>query len=229
MCSGIVPDVEKARNRGRPARVDADTIADAVIEIGFADITMRRVAEHLGVSLPGLYHHVKGKEDLLRLAAQRSVEQRAAPDYTGQHWATWLREWAWYIRQSMGTHPEMLEQFTAGALDDQRQLFVVARVLDVLVDLGLTPKDALTVWAAVTNLALGDAVEIYRERAMSNHGRPWPARVFSLIARSPVEEHVTLRALAAAGVIPTAEGDFDRRLDLLLIGVANRFSLDLPA
>ena len=41
----------------------------AVIELGFADVTMKSAAEHLGVSVPGLYHYVNGKDDLIRVAA----------------------------------------------------------------------------------------------------------------------------------------------------------------
>ena len=59
--------MEPERKRiGRPPRIDLAAIADAVLVIGFDDVTMRRVADHLGVSVPGLYHYVKGRDDLLR-------------------------------------------------------------------------------------------------------------------------------------------------------------------
>ena len=47
-----------APRRGRPPRVDESAIAAAVLQIGTENATMRRVAEHLGISLPGLYHQL---------------------------------------------------------------------------------------------------------------------------------------------------------------------------
>src|SRR5215207_10003264 len=93
---------------GRPARIDRDSIARAVIEIGFEDASMKRVAEHLGVSVPGLYYYVRGREDLLRLAAEYSLARTPLPVDQGQHWAVWLREWARYSRDAMA-EPELME------------------------------------------------------------------------------------------------------------------------
>ena len=63
---------QPAPRRGRPPSIDREAIAEAVFELGTANATMRRVAERLGVSLPGLYHHVKNKDELLRVAAQHA-------------------------------------------------------------------------------------------------------------------------------------------------------------
>ena len=50
------------RNKvGRPARIDQMMIADAALEIGLEDVTMKAVAERLGMSVTGLYHHVAGR------------------------------------------------------------------------------------------------------------------------------------------------------------------------
>ena len=51
---------------------------------------MDRVADRLGLSVPGLYHHVRGRDDLLRLAAERTMSRIEAPEYDGEHWSDWL-------------------------------------------------------------------------------------------------------------------------------------------
>jgi AcrR family transcriptional regulator len=38
------------------------------------------VADRLGVSVPGLYHYVSGREDLIRLAAEQSALRMTMPD-----------------------------------------------------------------------------------------------------------------------------------------------------
>ena len=61
---------------GRPARIDRDAIAEAVLELGLDGISMKAVADHLGVSVAGLYHHVSNRRELLVLAAERSLSPR---------------------------------------------------------------------------------------------------------------------------------------------------------
>src|ERR1700689_1661122 len=104
--------------RGRPARGDAAAVADAVLQIGVEEATMDRVADRLGLSVPGLYHHVRGRDDLLRLAAERAMSRSEPPVYAGEHWSDWLVVYARYIRAAFASQPALLEQFVAGSIDD---------------------------------------------------------------------------------------------------------------
>src|SRR6478736_6140386 len=126
--ASIAPRDGTPRPVGRPARIDRDAIARAVIEIGFDDATMKRVAEHLGVSVPGLYYYVRGRDDLLRLAAELSLANVPMPVDEGQHWARWLREWARYTRSSMA-EPELMELYRSGGVDTDRMVDVIGSTL----------------------------------------------------------------------------------------------------
>jgi AcrR family transcriptional regulator len=212
------------RQRGRPSRIDATSIADAVLDIGIADATMRDVAERLGVSLPGLYHHVKGRDDLLRLAAARAVELAVRPVYDGQPWDRWLREWATFIRTVFGDQPELLTHYLSGAIEDE-QMAIISDVLDVLRHLGVAPEDALRIFSAVTNLALGDALYATREASLARQARPWTARLFSFAATEAPEAHETLRRLGIDGAQPCTQEAFDTQFDLLVLGIAARHGL----
>ena len=77
---------------------------------------MRRVADHLDVSIAALYHHVEGKDDLLRLAAEVSAQKVPLPKDTDQHWAVWLFEWARYNQDAFLREPALLAQFLDGAI-----------------------------------------------------------------------------------------------------------------
>src|SRR4051794_30542516 len=110
----VEPEAPK-RRVGRPPMIDQDDIVRAVQEIGLEDVTMRRVADKLGVSVPGLYHHVRGRDDLLRLAAERAMADIRLPAEHGQTWDEWLREWGRYIHEAMAAEPELVRQYVAGA------------------------------------------------------------------------------------------------------------------
>lgn len=220
--------MEPQRKRiGRPPRIDLGAIADAVLEIGFDQATMRRVADHLGVSVPGLYHYVRGRDDLLRVAAERALSRVELPADQGQHWAEWLRSWARYIRAALTARPELVEHFVTGGLDDDRLLEVVGHALDILRRDGFDAEQAMAAWEAVSSMALGSAVEDIRERTAAERGRPWPARVAAALARRPAEAMPTLRALAAGGQVADRDRAFEERLTTVLVGIAVRQGMDV--
>jgi AcrR family transcriptional regulator len=213
-------------SRGRPRRIDRDAIAQAVLEIGSENATMRRVAEHLGVSLPGLYHHVTNQDELLMLVAHRTLENSPPPQYEGQHWALWLRSYASYIRTAFIAEPALLEKFLIGVTEDYGELAYIGEALDVLRAQGLEPSDALDVWVSVAEMAMGAVSEAHREYVHRQQGRPWIARIFLLIANIDQDRYATLGSVARAGCDPFTEEAFQRRVTLLLKGIEVQY--DLP-
>jgi AcrR family transcriptional regulator len=211
--------------RGRPARVDADAIADAVLQIGVDEATIDRVAERLGLSVPGLYHHVRGRDDLLRLAAQRAMSRSDPPVYAGEHWSDWLVRCARFIRSAFASQPALLEQFVAGSIDDDTQLSAIDTSLDILCQHGFTPDQALSAWAAVTDMALGSAVEQVRERRKIAEGRSWPVRILAASGRRVTSKFAVLPTVASLD--PYSDDSFEGRLTLLVSGIAARCGFDL--
>src|SRR3954452_16282727 len=90
------PPGQPPRRVGRPPRIDREAIAKAAHEVGLGNLTLKAVAERLGVSVAGLYHHIDGRDDLVRLATEYTVMRVKVPEDRGQHWAVWLLEWATY-------------------------------------------------------------------------------------------------------------------------------------
>ncbi|OBA64259.1 TetR family transcriptional regulator [Mycobacterium sp. 1100029.7] len=218
----------QAPRRGRPSSIDRQAIAEAVLELGTANATMRRVAERLGVSLPGLYHHVKNKDELLRVAAQYALVSNPPPRYDGQHWAHWLRNYAAYIRGALSVEPALLEKFLNGGVKDDGEMEYIGHALEALRAQGLEPDHAMSVWAAVTALAMGTVTETHRERIHAERGHPWLARIFGMTARSAPQDYPTLRAVAASHYDPFGDDSFDERIDMLLNGIAMRYGLPRP-
>ena len=186
---------------------------------------MKRVADHLGVSVPGLYHHVGGRDDLLRMAAERSLARLALPQDDGQPWHAWLREWARYIRTSMG-EPELVQQYVAGAVPRDRIIDSVDLVLGVLVREGFTPEAGNVAWELVANLALGGAINEIREQEAIAHGGSTNERLRAALADRPPDALPAIRALVEIRPELDRDAVFDDNLTTVLVGIAVRNGID---
>ncbi len=108
------------RAREQPSRgkagLSVDQIVDAAIEVadieGLAALSMRRVAERLGVGTMSLYTHVPGKAELLDVMLDTVYGETARPEGVAGGWRARLEQiarenWALYHR-----HPWMLHVAT---------------------------------------------------------------------------------------------------------------------
>jgi AcrR family transcriptional regulator len=212
---------ESRRPVGRPRRIDRTAIADAVLRIGLDGINMKAVADELGVSVPGLYHHVGNRKELLLLAAERSLAQMRPPEDEGQHWYEWLREWARYSRQSFVEEPEVFAQYLKGAISVEATAEVVDSVIRVLSAHGFDAADALSAWVAVGDAAVGAAVDHIRWQAAAERGDEELSELEKLLDSHGVGD---LRGVRAAFAISTSdlEHQFEENLTTLLVGIAVR-------
>src|SRR4051794_34107416 len=156
--------VAAPRPVGRPPRISREAIAAAAHDIGLENLTLRSVADRLGVSIAALYHHVGNKDDLLRAAAEHALARRRPPAERGQHWARWLAEWAFYIEGSFAADPGLLEQYLDGGVGADTVADNQDRAIGVLIDQGFTAREAIGAFQLLTTLAVGWAVHEIRER-----------------------------------------------------------------
>ena len=74
---GVAPRTSTARRRGRPGYDRESLLAVAVAvfnERGYDGTSMEDLSRRLGIAKSSIYHHVDGKEDLLRLALDRALD-----------------------------------------------------------------------------------------------------------------------------------------------------------
>ena len=129
---------------------------------------MRAVAAHLGVSVAALYYHVSGREELLLLAAEQSIDRIPLPADRDQHWAVWLYEWAEYARRAFGSDPTLLSRFIDGGIGVDRMVDHIETALALCVRNGFTEQEALDAYNLVSGLALGFAIRDIRLAAMAS-------------------------------------------------------------
>jgi AcrR family transcriptional regulator len=194
-------------------------IAEAAHEIGLTGLTMKAVADRLGVSVPGLYHHIDGKEDLLRLTAEYSAARIELPTDRGQHWAVWLYEWAHYNRNAFMAQPELLKQFIEGAIGADRTAATYEVVLGRLVREGFSIREAALAYSTVSEYAVGAAVAAIREQRATDEGRPVLAELHRVLAQSQPDEFPHLRAMVAEMTTTPGRDGFHEGLLSILRGV----------
>ena len=214
------PALSERPKIGRPARIDRAMIARAAYEVGLDHVTMKAVADHLGVSVPGLYHHVQGRSDLMQLGAEYSAAQLQLPVDHGQHWSVWLIEWATYSYDAFVAQPALLTQFLNGSLGIDRMVNNLDIVIGVLSRQGFGPSEAVEAYGLMTDCALGCAVAEIRESQFARAGHPLAAEYLRALAMRPDEDLPNLRALVAIG--NDHKADLTERLLTVIVGIAAR-------
>ena len=89
MCGMAAPRARPSRQVGRPG-YDLDSLLSVAVTVfnqrGYDGTSMEHLSTRLGISKSSIYHHVAGKEDLLRLAVDRALDAlfaaTQAPDTT---------------------------------------------------------------------------------------------------------------------------------------------------
>ena len=215
------PAESKRRPVGRPPRISREQIAVAANEVGLEGLTLKALADHLGVSIAALYHHVSSKDEVIRLAAELSALRLPRPEDRGQHWAEWLLEWARYIRDAFVHEPALVGQYLDGGITAEVMIGNLDRIVGLLLREGFSAIEAMTAFDAVSGFALGTALgELRAERlgvgnlaAQADPNSPALADLPNL--RRLVTE-------AAKRPIPS----FEDRLVLTLTGIAIARGLD---
>ena len=189
-------------------------IAEAAHRVGMDGLTLRAVAEELGVSVGALYHHVAGKDELLRLAADVSSAVIPFPSDRGQHWAVWLHEWARYIHDAFVAEPGALKQYLDGGIAAELIANRIDVVLGLLVRDGFTVDAAFAAYEAVSAMAMGLAINDVRATEPDLQGRREADRVAAVLAHHGRDDLGQLRALVATTDLGPAV-----RFDAQVVGV----------
>lgn len=112
----------------------AFAIAD---EAGLTGLSMRRLADSLGVTPMALYKHVAGREDLVDLMVDALVAQIGAEESRGG-WREDLRARILAARAAMEAHPWAREAIETRTLAGPHVLAYMDRLMSIMFDGGLS-------------------------------------------------------------------------------------------
>ncbi len=211
--------------RGRPPRITAERLRAAILEIEGELPTMQSLARQLGVGVATLYSHVRGQDELRRLASDTVFDSwplpEAAPD---AHWADWMLEYARDARRMIERYPAVHASRPLG----DGQLRYVERVLARLAAFGMSSSEALSTFYPVALLILGVGAQIEATKLEeANQGAPiW--NVFQRAIESAASPLPTLQSLDRTA-IPALDRAFDELVWFALSGIARQRGELLPA
>lgn len=211
--------------RGPRPGLTLDGIVQTAIELadkkGLAAVTMRRVADQVGVTTMALYRYLPGKEALIDAMVQAAMG--LPPRHSHDDWRAGLEQWARDYRAVFERHSWLLDLATCAPVGPN-WLAWLESVLRTLSTTNLAPHEMMAVAAVVDshvrNIAqiargvlrdprpLGSAEELQANflRAMERAGDD---------ARYP-----TMSRLLAAGAFNDHGNEFEFGLQRLLDGIA---------
>jgi AcrR family transcriptional regulator len=152
---------QKRPTRGPRPGLSVDQVVAAAIELadadGLAALSMRRVADRLGVGTMSLYTYVPGKAELLDLMLDMVLAEEARPDGAAGGWRAGLElrareDWALYHR-----HPWILQISPGRALLGPNETELFEATLSVVEGTGLSGAEMVLVVSLVAEYTRGAA------------------------------------------------------------------------
>lgn len=218
------------RGVGRPPVVSLDTILDAATEIGLGEVTLRRVAQKLGVGAATLYRHVSGRDELVRLAAFRLALGQRQPvpsDTAAVHWSQVVLAYADSLRDVFLGEPQLINELLAGRLGPEAEVVFLEPFLQRLSDCGVSVSEGMRLHNAVAMLAIGAAAGAAGVRAAGGTAQAVAAMRRTIDAQGRSRFPHVSRGMAAYRV--DGEAHWRAALAALLQGFAGERGELLPA
>jgi TetR/AcrR family tetracycline transcriptional repressor len=213
--------------------LDRDTIVTAALkllnEVGLDGLTLRRLAQALGVRAPALYWHVRDKRELLDLMAARiTLDCRPITDPgPGETWQDTVVANGCAQRHSLLAYRDGA-RLVAGASPLEASLPHLQEALAPLVRAGFTPAQAIRGVMTISLFVGAFVVEEQAEKARRAEQELTdadPAECPPLVSRPGLD--TVLRAFAESGD-PSGDDAFHEGLQLIVDGLTQQLARPSP-
>ncbi|HEY0541017.1 MAG TPA: TetR/AcrR family transcriptional regulator [Actinoallomurus sp.] len=225
--------IEGSARGPRPA-LTHDQIARAAVEIADADglnaVSMRHLAERLGVATMGLYRYVSGKDEVYELMLDAVATETSLPD---AGWRAVADAYARQLRAAGLRHPWMFQAFSrVPASLSPANVALMEKALKSIDGLGLDVDTMMAVFGAVNSFARGAvSAEVAQRESLQRHG--WESQDDARLAYLPM-----VRWMLGTGRYPAlsryiidgsneddAEWQFEFGLECVLDGISARLGI----
>jgi TetR/AcrR family tetracycline transcriptional repressor len=222
----IVPFRKRERRRKRRVLDQAQVVRAAVAlldEVGLDELTMRRLATHLGVKASSLYRHVRNKEELLELIGDQISGEIPLPRSTGS-WRDQLTEMAWNVRRGLLAHRDAARVLASTPPAGPRRLRHIEALLRTLRVAGLSERDSARAAYHLNNFVTEFAADearfaAYAAAASGSSRRKMLADARRQFKQLPNDEYPTIIALADALTEDAQDDLFQFGIDMCLRGI----------
>jgi len=214
----VVPKRATTAHRGVTREIVARAAADLVAAEGLEALSVRQVANRLGVWPTTVTHHAGGHRDGLLALLIEHLAAGIRTDARGG-WRTRLTRLGHEIRRVALSHRGLADELLRSGATGPQALHLADAILDALQDAGLDPD------------ATQDAYDVFLTYVLGSAGRQTtataPARwrgFTNALDRAEPDAHPALRRATQAGTARDDDARFAGGLDLVLGAIAGRAS-----
>ena len=173
--------------------------AFAVLEAhGFEGLTIRRIADELGVKNPALYWHFRNKQEIVNGMAGRLLDRMVDAPCEPGDWRSWLMESAKWYRQTLLSVRDGAEILSNANLSRSRHFAEFRRGIEFLASHGFSQRDAMVGMMTVFDYALGVTYEHQADSRITEAAPPPDPTLFAPLGVSGRED--AREALFAGGL-----------------------------
>lgn len=190
-----------------------ESIVDATLRliqrVGLEAVTMRSLAEELGVSHMASYYHVRNKDSLLRLVADFVMRDVVVPGPELGAWPDRLKAVICSMRDALAPYPGLGPYMLESDRPGQSARRIVFEAIAMLTEFGFDSHEATLAFTTVHNWFLG---RLDVESALSPQRRTQLARAQVVVGAPDIPEMGALRKREI----------FEYGLDVVVAGIASR-------
>ncbi|UKS29152.1 TetR/AcrR family transcriptional regulator C-terminal domain-containing protein [Paenibacillus sp. HWE-109] len=211
--------------------LDRNRITDKALEIlnevGLKELSMRRIADALGVKAASLYYHVKDKDELLQLLGDR-ISERLVWSSDRKDWREQLTSWALTFREALHAYRDAVDIFNATIATTFGRLRHIEKLYEVLAVAGF--GDHQIPWLAgmlknyITSFVAEEVRHHYMAKMKEGRTEELGAAYRTVFQKLPPEQFPQMIRLAAYTTSGEEEQEFAYGLQVLLDG----FAANLP-
>jgi TetR/AcrR family transcriptional regulator, tetracycline repressor protein len=206
------------RRRGRPPQISRDQIVAAARSVPRDELTMKAIADALGVSRKALHYHVGDKQGLLNLVVADLFESELANiDLPDADWRAQLRAFAHAFRDGVlqvGVPATYVQLHGMAGLAAMK---LTERVVQSLFDAGFNETLARRGLTVISNLAMAHA---HIDLLKTQHGiYPQEAELTGVLLQMLPEQFPGLRRILAFVQNEAPNDQFEFELDLAIAGL----------
>jgi AcrR family transcriptional regulator len=216
---------ERPRRRARSARLplDRDQIATAGLRIvdeeGAEAMSLRRLADELGVAPMSIYWHVKDKAELLELIGHQVFAEIEIPPLRGD-WRDQLRDVHRAMLAGVLRHPNTTDILIGRARYGSGGLALFERILSILLAAGFSPESAFDAYSSLYLFTLGFTATAGRSPEFREIQRQGVLYLGTL----PEDQFPAIRAVTPVIGRRSLDEQFELALDVVVEGIAARLT-----
>lgn len=139
-------------------------------EVGVEKLTMRALADALGVSPMATYHYVKGRDSLLMLMVDSVMGGVGVPADTGQPWEERLWSYMQAMREALAVYPGITDFLLHHVVTESAQRYM-EHCIEILESGGFSPEDARRAFGIIYTFMWGGSVFLGVQTRHKANGR----------------------------------------------------------